>query len=44
MENEENLAVLKDELKSICEKLIKQMNQLDSVSVPAETQEAKLSC
>lgn len=43
MEKEENLTVLKDELKTICEKLIQQMHQIDGVNVPAETRKQKLA-
>lgn len=44
MEKEENLTILKDELKTICEELIQQMHQIDGIKVPAEPQEAKMSC
>jgi hypothetical protein len=44
MENQENMTILKDELKTICEELIQQMHQIDGIKVPAERQEAKASC
>lgn len=43
MENEENLAVLKEELKMICEQLTKKMDQLDNKTA-AEIHQAKLAC
>lgn len=44
MENSENLAILKNELKSICEQLTKQMDQIDKTPVKTDSQEAKIAC
>lgn len=37
MDRDENLTILKDELKTICEQLMKQMDQLDGAAVATET-------
>ncbi len=44
MENAENLNVLKNELKTICEQLTKQMDQIDNTAVKKDSQEAKIAC
>ena len=44
MENAENLAILKNELKTICEQLTKQMDQIDNTAAERDSQEAKLAC
>jgi hypothetical protein len=44
MENAENLAVLKNELKTICEQLTKQMDQIDNTVVQKDSQDAKVAC
>ena len=44
MENADNLTILKNELKSICEQLTKQMDQIDNTPAKADSQEAKIAC
>ncbi|WP_282958213.1 hypothetical protein [Halalkalibaculum roseum] len=44
MENTENLAVLKNELKAICEQLTKQMDQIDATAATKDSQETKVAC
>ena len=44
MENAENLAVLKNELKTICEQLTKQMDQIDATAAKKDSQDTKVAC
>lgn len=44
MNNAENMAVLKNELKTICEELTRQMAQIDDTAVKTDSQEAKVAC
>lgn len=44
MENAENLAILKYELKTICEQLTKQMAQIDNTAVIKDSKETKVAC
>ncbi len=44
MENAENLAVLKNELKTICEQLTKQMDQIDATVAKKDSQDTKVAC
>ena len=44
MENAENLAVLKNELKAICEQLTKQMDQIDATAASKDSQDTRVAC
>lgn len=44
MENAENLTILKNELRLICEQLTKQMDKLDDTTTKTDVKKAKLAC
>ena len=44
MEKAENLTILKSELKSICEQLTKQMDQIDNTVAKKDSHETKVAC